>query len=1571
MPTSVLASRYNTLRNQINLILGTSAISNPTYGYGENVSTTTKSGTGGEPTPETINSDKISALDYEQLYIDIVRCRAHQIGPSAITIDEFVIGNVEENPSTADKIEEAYISSLESLSANVLTDRYLIDATTQASTQNLLDFQNSHVTSTYNNNWTAFINHIVQVTWPSAEARRHFFNAGGEVRFNASVLYTGSQQKTADWQSAMSNMGTISFKADRSFSNSSVGQGQTVGNNNIGSSYSLCYRKDAGLTYSLSAYELYAREISDQTIQFKVLFDDPAPGGWSIDETVLGSFTSNLGLLIPDGSVSINGTSYDTVVYPSNLLPVGSEIVSLSAGTPPTPSYNLLRSTASINEGQSVTITLSTNNVSNGTVIPYTISGSASQADLGLSSLSGSFIVGVTNSVTLTAASDLTTEGNESFTLSLSNGADSISVTIIDSSTTQPAAGTLLSTFCQGVDLYGSYANGTGGTYNQLIESNSASCGYTSPFAFTVSPSQYLVQGTAWDIGTVSLGNSSSASITIQNTGGTTGTVTVTDSSSPSSTTVSIDSQSSQSYSIAPGDSQVVTLTVTPTAIFDARATNTTYHYTFTGSNGTSTRVYWTGSAVNLNVPQVNTALAVDSSNPSFPTVGNETTYKTFTYTGTVSNWTSGLQVSWVNVLYAGAGATNAGDFAGSTLSGTASVSITNSPNPGDGSYTFTRTAVQDSTTESGTEYFGTRAYYGSTTSQTIYAAIQDTSQTPIAKSYNLSIFKNGNPATSFTEGESGVTSFIANGYDNGTMFHYRITGVTTNDITLGTGQTLTGTANLSGNNIFAPSFTVRSEQDVDPNKTLTLTYYEDNNGSQGTQVATTSVNILNDDVVTGTNSAAITTPVDVNQTFTFTGNAEPNTTITWTGQRTVGGPWTGSGSISVPASGSFSRSSLHTGPGTFVYTLSFANNPAWSPSSITLTQQIRAVISITGPTQVQVGQGFTLTISGGLRDGAFTVNGVSSPAFVFNSSGQATIQGTPTIEGVSSYTVVDVAGGNSASWSVTSTQSYSPTLSYSPSSPDTNDTITLSATGGRPLGAFTVTGTWSTTSTTQTINGNFDSNGNWSTSFSLGAGSYSYTLTTNNDGSTSTSFTVTEAVTYNPYIIVTQNTSVPTTIGVNAVGFRPGVGYVATVSTSRASPQSFNRITGTSGTDSFSFSVSQGSPYSFPLGVTFVDDDGNSGSDQITVTLEEPIDPPTIGFAPTSGTINSTTYVLSWDAANASSATVTVTAPDGGVTVITDELSGSRTSTLGQTGTWTAAIATAGGTRTASATVSPAAVVIPVPSVSLTASGSGYTGEVLTATFNGNTNNSPAATGSFTVIKNPSGSSIVTDSGFTGSITTVANVAGTWTATTTTPYYNANGVVQYASATDSISITTYVPPPAAPTITGFWDPASITTGQFSTFAWSASNAQSASLSGIINQSSAGTSGTRNSGTQYTPGTKTVTVTATGAGGTTSQSYDLTVNAPVSYAISLSVVTFSSTVEAIVTGGIPNTSYTMGLFTTNPFSTVATVQRTLDSAGTDTVTEILPAGSYILSIVQTGAGSASQSFSVNNIGGPA
>ena len=44
-----------------------------------------------------------------------------------------------------------------------------------------------------------------------------------------------------------------------------------------------------------------------------------------------------------------------------------------------------------------------------------------------------------------------------------------------------PAKGVLLSTLCKGYDQYGKYADGSGGSYEQLITANSSNCGYTPP----------------------------------------------------------------------------------------------------------------------------------------------------------------------------------------------------------------------------------------------------------------------------------------------------------------------------------------------------------------------------------------------------------------------------------------------------------------------------------------------------------------------------------------------------------------------------------------------------------------------------------------------------------------------------------------------------------------------------------------------------------------------------------------------------------------------------------------------------------------------------------------------------------------------------------------------------------------------------------------------------------------------------------------------------------------------------------------------------------------------------------
>ena len=102
--------------------------------------------------------------------------------------------------------------------------------------------------------------------------------------------------------------------------------------------------------------------------------------------------------------------------------------------------YSLSYSVGTITEGSPVTITLSNTGLSDGTLVPFVISGTNITAYdfLNLTSLAGNFIIrnGV-GTITLNAAQDLRTEGTESFILRLtgSGRTESIGVTILDTST--------------------------------------------------------------------------------------------------------------------------------------------------------------------------------------------------------------------------------------------------------------------------------------------------------------------------------------------------------------------------------------------------------------------------------------------------------------------------------------------------------------------------------------------------------------------------------------------------------------------------------------------------------------------------------------------------------------------------------------------------------------------------------------------------------------------------------------------------------------------------------------------------------------------------------------------------------------------------------------------------------------------------------------------------------------------------------------------------------------------------------------------------------------------------------
>lgn len=120
------------------------------------------------------------------------------------------------------------------------------------------------------------------------------------------------------------------------------------------------------------------------------------------------------------------------------VLGIAGQVTSEATGAVVTPTYALTTSASGVNEGETFTITLVTTNLVNSSIIPYTITGVTS-SDINGASLTGSFIVGTTNTLTIEATADTVfDDGSETFLLTLDNGQASASVTIADTSKPDP-----------------------------------------------------------------------------------------------------------------------------------------------------------------------------------------------------------------------------------------------------------------------------------------------------------------------------------------------------------------------------------------------------------------------------------------------------------------------------------------------------------------------------------------------------------------------------------------------------------------------------------------------------------------------------------------------------------------------------------------------------------------------------------------------------------------------------------------------------------------------------------------------------------------------------------------------------------------------------------------------------------------------------------------------------------------------------------------------------------------------------------------------------------------------------
>lgn len=289
----ITAARYNNLQSKVANILGNGS---GTSGYGQ-----------------VLNSAQVAAdtlIDSEHmsdLYTDIVAARVHQVGSVPQSIATVSAGNVIEEDSD-DTGTGRGILQYEELADIIETDKDLIYvANTSQST-----ITPSKVASTRTASWSGTVDHVATVTFASADARRHFFNAGGEIRFTADLDPGSSTGKNNDWNNLLSQMGVVKFKSSNTTSDgSSPGTSFNIGNFDLTSTNQMIFRKDGSGQYTENDYNINAREVNTSTIEFTIQFRDDDSNVW--DPDVEGTLESVIGERLPTGSyVALTSPTFAT-----------------------------------------------------------------------------------------------------------------------------------------------------------------------------------------------------------------------------------------------------------------------------------------------------------------------------------------------------------------------------------------------------------------------------------------------------------------------------------------------------------------------------------------------------------------------------------------------------------------------------------------------------------------------------------------------------------------------------------------------------------------------------------------------------------------------------------------------------------------------------------------------------------------------------------------------------------------------------------------------------------------------------------------------------------------------------------------------------------------------------------------------------------------------------------------------------------------------------------------------------------------------------------------------------------
>jgi hypothetical protein len=298
---------YNSIRNKLANIIG---VGSGDSGWGQTLVSSAVS-----------VGNRVSINEWGRLRFDIINAWTHIYGSAPTTV-QVVEGN-----TIRSSVVDAPYTTYDTIVNTIVANKFVVH-----SSQASLDSVASSSTAwpgPYGTSWKTRIQCTVTVSWPTANAARHFFNSGGQIRLASAQSGGNGSQQVSAWRTLLTNAGTRQFGGNNPGTGISPSNGQNW--YRLTNSYQQWYTISGSTPYGANNYRILARcnvannstgtaSSAEFLVEFNDNYIDPDvaagrselfnPPGDNVDGTFTVSASSlyATGILVPLGTGSFSVT---------------------------------------------------------------------------------------------------------------------------------------------------------------------------------------------------------------------------------------------------------------------------------------------------------------------------------------------------------------------------------------------------------------------------------------------------------------------------------------------------------------------------------------------------------------------------------------------------------------------------------------------------------------------------------------------------------------------------------------------------------------------------------------------------------------------------------------------------------------------------------------------------------------------------------------------------------------------------------------------------------------------------------------------------------------------------------------------------------------------------------------------------------------------------------------------------------------------------------------------------------------------------------------------------------------